>query len=178
MLSIFKKKYTQEQLINFYKNEIPNINNMFLTDMWNLSEKDKEAKHDYIQWMFPTKEKSDFNRRAPVLESIDIEVMKDSKMVMSNMRKSVYVFLDFLGFTLNEDNNICIQEEFETKSKNWLRPNNHNFKRISRLLTFLKLFGFDEIYNNFFDKLEELYKKYPEIIGEKSYNYWKITKEI
>jgi hypothetical protein len=94
------------------------------------------------------------------------------------MRKSICVFLDFLGFTLNDDNNICTQEEFETKSKNWLRPNNHNFKRISRLLTFLKLFGFGDIYNSFFKILKELYEKHPEIIGEKSYNYWKTTKEI
>ena len=148
---------------------------MYLRDMWCMSDRDKERKHDYIQWMLPTNQKSEFNRRAPVLSKNDIETLKADELVMKNMRKSVSVFLEFLGFRLADNDTVCLGNDFEYKVSNWLRPRNHNYKRITRLLRFLKLFEFDVTARSLMVLLESLYQGNKEIIGETTYNYWKET---
>ena len=136
----WRKKYSVEELQKFYRNEMINTESMYLNDMWNLAPVDMEKQHDFIQWMFPTVEKSSYNKRAPVLSYYEIEILKHDTIVMQNFQKSIVVFLDFLGIELLKNQTVQLSKDFQYKSQNWLTPNNHNYKRITRLFTFLILF--------------------------------------
>ena len=169
----WNKRYDIDELKKFYRNELVNAESMYLSDMWHLSYKEMEVRHDYIQWLFPIDKKSNYNRKAPVLTVSDIEVLKEDAVIMDNFVKSVHIFLHFLGLELLADNTIRLSLHFESRKQNWLRPRNHNYKRVTRLLTFLILFGFDDIAENLMAVLDRLYEENKEKIGEVTYNYWK-----
>lgn len=177
-MRFWNRKYNIDELKRFYRNETINTESLYLSDMWNMSDISKERMHDYIQWMLPTNQKSEFNRRAPVLTKNDIEIMKTDNMIMSNHRKSVSVFLEFLGLVLSDDDTVQFGPKFEYKSMNWLKRKNHNYKRITRLLTFLRLFGFDNIAASLMNMLTGLYRGYKDEIGENTYSYWQEAMQI
>ena len=54
----------------------------------------------------------------------------------------------------------------------WLTPNNHNFKRITRILIFLNIFGMQEESNAFYRALYNLSLK-NENITKNVLSYWK-----
>jgi hypothetical protein len=169
----WNRKYNIEELKGFYRDELINSESLYLHDIWNFTDEELEEKHDYIQWLLPIDGKSHFNRKAPVLTSSDIAILKSDSIVMQNLIKGIRIFLDFLGLELTEDDNIRLSSDFESKKKNWLKPRNHNYKRISRLLIFCKLFGFTEISIKLMIVLTELYNNNKEAIGEETYRYWK-----
>ena len=168
----WKRKYNTDELQRFYRNEIVNTESMLLSDMWAMTQEEQEKVHNYIQWLLPTDQNSDFNRRAPVLTKNDIDKLKSDFVVMDNLLKNVHSFLDFLGLDLLDDNNIQRKNDFEQRSEHWLRPRNHNYKRITRCLTFLRLFGFHDVADNLMMCLDELYRDYPDAIGQATYQYW------
>lgn len=177
-MRFWNRKYNIEELQKFYRNEIINTESMYLSDMWNMSDISKERIHDYIQWMLPTNQKSEFNRRAPVLSKSDIDTMKADDIIMKNHRKSAFAFLEFLGLDLLDDDTVQLSAKFEYKSMNWFKRKNHNYKRITRLLIFLRLFGFNNIAANLMNTLTELYRDYKETIGENTYSYWQEAMQI
>lgn len=168
----WRKKYSVEELQKFYRNEMINTESIYLNDMWNLSPVDMEKKHDFIQWMFPTMEQSFYNKKAPVLSYYELEVLKHDSVVMQNFQKSIAVFLDFLGIELLSNQRVRLGKDFEYKSQNWLTPRNHNYKRITRLLTFLRLFEFDTIADNLMELLNVLYNQNRNVISIDTYTFW------
>ena len=160
-------------LLAFYRDEIPNNKGVFLHDIWSYSDKQLESKHKYIQWMFPTDQKSLFNRAAPVLRQPEIILLKNDTIVMKNFRTSLIKIFKFYGLSLLSDDSIIISIDFNLKAKNWITPNNHNYKRISRILRFLTLFRFDKIKRELIVTLEEIYREHENAIGEETYQIWK-----
>ena len=169
----FKKKYDIDYLVKFYRNEVPNCNGLYLGNLWCFSDAELEKTHDYIQWLFPLMEKSRYNSNAPVLDIVQIMAINRDEICRENMRMSIEVFLEFLGMSLTDNDEIYFNADFLIKKENWLTKKNHNFKRITRLMTFLKLFEFNDIANALMWALDKIYKENEKIIGEKSYKYWK-----
>lgn len=172
MFNFWHRTYNIDELKKFYRNELINTESMYLRDMWCMSYRRMEKVHNYIQWMFPINEKSNYNKKAPVLTSSDIEVLKADDKIMNNFRKSIIYFLDFLGMNLNTNDEINLNEDFLIKSQNWLTKDNHNYKRITRLLIFLRLFEFNDIAHELMCLLTRIYEENKDVIGEATYNYW------
>src|SRR5579872_7345983 len=59
-----------------------------------------EAVHDFIQWMFPLREYSNFNRDAPVLDDDAISQFQVSSELRSRLRLSFIRMLKFYGFEM------------------------------------------------------------------------------
>lgn len=161
-------------LLKFYKNEAKNNRGVALEDIWSYSDVQLERKHNYVQWLFPTDDKSSFNWSSPVLSREDVEMLRNDEAAMRNFRKSLEIMMKFYGFELS-DNSVVFADDFETKAKNWITPNNHNYKCISRILRFLTIFEFCDIKKSFVEILDGVYEKFGERIGEKSYRIWKIV---
>lgn len=159
-------------LLKFYRNETKNNRGVALADIWNYNDTKLEKNHHFIQWLFPTDQKSKFNWSAPVLCESDIRLLKDDDIVMKNLRCSLVFFLQFYGLILFDDNSIAFADDFEQKANNWVSPNNHNYKRISRILRFLEIFEFDDIKDQFVQSLNLIYNNYQDLIGERTYNIW------
>jgi hypothetical protein len=91
----------------------------------NWSDDKWEVAHDFIQWLFPLKEPSNFNPDAPLLTDEDVSVFQADESLKEAMVFSVHRFLRFLGLhrmSLNggvgfvpnlfpEDNSLSISKE-------------------------------------------------------------------
>lgn len=145
----------------------------FLPDIWEYSDYQLEYKHDYIQLMFPIDTVSFANRKAPTVTKEDILSHKeDIPRIQENMRKSLVTMLAFYGLKFDEGGSkITVDDDFEEREKVWIRPRNHNYLRITRILKSLHLFGLTEEAKAFLFTLVELSAKYPSM-RESCAEYW------
>lgn len=139
-------------------------------EVLNYSDVQLENNHKYIQYVFPLKERSLYNIQAPVLTDKEIEWIKSSKGVVArvNMVTMLRKMLQFYGFTSDFEK----AEDYEQRSKNWITPYNHNYKRITRILKCLRLCDLDYFASQFYNLLCTIYMENQEIIGETSFQYW------
>jgi hypothetical protein len=83
--------------------------------------------------------------------------------------------LAFYGLELSEGR-VRRAASFGQKSANWLRPNNHNHLRITRILKCLRLLGREEESRAFFDCLADIYaserRKPRPAITERTFEFW------
>ena len=98
-----------------------------------------EACHDYVQWLFPLQEPSNFNPDAPLLTTEDIELFQRVPLLRENFERSIEKMLYFLGFQEDEDG-FYLANSFNKQKYTWFEFN-HNALRITRFLTSMTLLG-------------------------------------
>jgi len=120
----------EKRLINFWNNcgEPYFLDEIQFWDdsMW-------EERHDFIQWIFPTKKISNYNLEAPVLDDTTITYLKQLPAFNMNLTLLVNRFKMFL-----------------TKNSQFVSPN-HNWLRISRVIDCLSIFGLYDVMFWFYD---------------------------
>lgn len=185
-------QYEAGRIVAFYKSEIPDSSNRKIEDIWKMNFEELENTHNYIQWLFPLREKSSFNPTAPILNNQVIEYMQKDKAVQEALLKSLTVMLNFYGLALEHQNmvsgsagsktsaNSGLSKQvkvkkagnFDNRRRVWLTPFNHNYLRISRILTCLKTLGLHNECKALFDCLENIYKENRQTIGQSTYSHW------
>lgn len=164
-------------LLDFYNGEpASDINGNFidftLEEIWQWPEYSLEACHEYIQWFFPTKEPSNFNPFAPILTDEDIQIWRANDELKEKLKTSTEVFLKFIGLILVEIDGCFLvnrASDFTDKKGFWTVPN-HNWLRITRMLTSLRLLGLEEIASKCYYALCKL--REDGYGGEESFRYW------
>lgn len=93
-----------------------------------------EECHDHIQWAFPSNIASMFNPTAPVVDLAEL-----SERITSNGLTNLFLlvgkYLTSLGFK-DVDGNWTFCPD-SPRVEYWISPDNHNYRRISRLLNLL-----------------------------------------
>ncbi len=56
-------------LIRFFRNEVPDFEGRMFEDILKYTSDDIEYQHNYIQWIFPTKEMNQYNFKAPTIDN-------------------------------------------------------------------------------------------------------------
>lgn len=130
-----------------------------------------ERKHDYIQWIFPLTEKSNYNRNAPILTPSDIEILKNKEVFRNNMIDMLNIMLAFYGLK-NFGDYIDKGSNFTKRKWNWINlfGVNHNYLRLTRIIKSLYLFGFTKQAKNLQSCLLKLSKEYH--FPHKTIKYW------
>ena len=128
-----------------------------------------EGGHDYIQWVFPTQQPSNFNPDAPLLSEDDIKIFKADPELQERLELSFARFLAFVGLKY-ENGEVKKADDFETKRAVW-RTANHNWLRITRVLTSLRLLGKQKLAEAFYDYLKWLFGVGIGISGN-TFGYW------
>ena len=163
-------------LYQFYRGQSTDSEGRTIQQIWDFDLTKKEIEHGYIQWLFPTTAPSDYYKDAPLLTKEDILAFKNDPIVRKNLKKSFEVMLNFYGFEFREDlGQIQRASSFHERKKIWLTPDNHNYKRITRILDCLHTLGFEEEAKAFFFALAELNQDYGNLIvtqGKSSFPYW------
>ncbi|MDR1389233.1 MAG: hypothetical protein LBJ31_04590 [Treponema sp.] len=165
-----------KNIVDFYSGISTDTEGRTIHDIFKFNYEQLETIHDYIQWLFPLKEKSNFNDNAPLLTSGDIQVFRSDDVIKANVNKALRMMLDFYGFNMaTNDANIKIakNENYEERAKNWITPFNHNYLRITRILKFLTLAGMKNYAAAFFGALENVYTGNKKTIGRTTFAYWK-----
>lgn len=164
-----------------------------IVNNWN--DEQWESCHDFIQWVFPLKEASNFNADAPLLTDEDIAIFKTDIVLQQAVFWSFRRFLKFLGLTcsfdidgqklvtskiefpkntddLQQQGNLT-HDEIINKLKVWSKPN-HNWLRITRCLMSLRLLGHEEASASFYDALCKIYDENSGVTQD-TFEYWTAT---
>jgi Opioid growth factor receptor (OGFr) conserved region len=131
-------------ILDFYRGE-PLPNGRCLVDIWDWSFDQLEHMHDYIQWMFPLNTPSAANPDAPLLSEETTRAFEWDDVLRDRLQKSLAVMLRFYGLerlVLPDGKIIVIRAvTFSERRGVWLRPNNHNHLRLTRIIRSLRLLG-------------------------------------
>lgn len=154
---------TIEPIVDFYLDANPLRDDLGFTfkDVMQFTDEQLETQHDYIQWMFPIREASQFNPYAPLVTNHTILLFRELDILRDRMFES-YEKMKSFYFTRG-------------RCWDWVTPNNHNFLRITRIIKSLKLFGLEQQAHDFYAWCQVVIKHtdYIKIIGEETQKYWK-----
>lgn len=160
------------RLVNFYRGEATDSEGRFLKDLWDWADDELEAVHDFIQWMFPLPEPSQFNPDAPLLSEEDIAAFRSDPLLQTNLRKSFERFLAFLGLLLTANGQVVDSPNLMARARDiWSYPN-HNWLRITRVLRSLRLLGLEAEALAFYDRLKTFFDHRKFAITTDTFQYW------
>lgn len=160
------------QLLDFYRGDRTDTEGRLLKDIWNWDDDDLESVHDYIQWLFPLTEPSQFNPNSPLLTGTDIAAFKCEPLLESNLKMSFERILRFLGFQMTADGKVVEADSFSTRIPDvWAIPN-HNWLRISRILRSLTVLGLESQAQALYEKLSTIYQRRKFPIPVNTFQYW------
>lgn len=167
----------QDILVQFYLGLSPDAHGRKIEDIWQWAHDRLEYTHDYIQWLFPMVEKSNFNRNAPTLNPATIETFRKTPELKQRLHRSLLLMLDFYGLKLEakppQSIKIIRGENYQQRKKNWVDWRDHNYLRLTRILTSLRLLGLENEAKALFQCLDEIYQEEKDKIGSETYRYWK-----
>lgn len=144
-------------IADYYLQKVPDHAGRYLVDIWGQSDEYLEKSHDYIQWMFPNREPSPVNPKAPILTDEVVEEFKSDSHLISQVRTSLNRMIRF--FEMDEENPW------------WCTKNNHNYLRCTRIINTLREFGMVAELAEFYDKLLTIADN-NEVINGITLSYW------
>jgi hypothetical protein len=149
-----------DAILKFYSGSGPDHRGRYLRDIQSWSDDNLEYVHDYIQWLFPTFERSAFQPNSPVLSPHVVSAFLDDSRLQEQLRTSFRRLLKFYGFSLNcsSEVSVTISDGLQSNSAIWLTATNHNFMRITRILKSLTSLGLRKEAKAFLSSLEALYE--------------------
>ena len=142
-------------LITFLKDQEPDFNVRFLSDIWNFRDIDIERNHDFIQILFPLEIRSNNTSHHYYIDSPELlsDLINDD-LVKENIIKSSKWFLKFLS-----------------RNEHWRKSQDHNHLRITRIIKCLRLIVSDEEADNFYDEVLEILGN-NNLINKKTLEFW------
>jgi len=98
-----------------------------------------EHLHDFIQWVFPNERRSDFNPDAPTLTPELISLWASDPVLGDNFNLAFARWLRFVGLERTASQGFRFTDGASSVNRSvWAFPN-HNWLRITRVLTCLRL---------------------------------------
>jgi len=158
------------RLLDFYHGTGTDTEGRTLADIWAYSDHELEMIHDFIQWLFPLKELSRYNRDAPILSDAEIAEFRADPRLVENLQRSFDVFLAFVGLRY-EGGSVAKATDFDEKADVWQYPN-HNWLRVTRILTSTRLLGLEAPSRAFFEFLKALRDSGQSAITADTFRYW------
>lgn len=159
------------ELIEFYRGNGTDNTGRTLEQILAYGDDDMELVHDFIQWLFPLREASRFNRHAPLLSERDVATFRTDAALRANLLRSLDRFLGFLGLERKSDR-IEPGPGYAARSEVLTTPN-HNWLRITRVLHCLRLLGLEEEGRRLLDCLENLQAAGKADVAPDTFRYWR-----
>ena len=100
--------------------------------------------HDYIQWVFPTRQPSGVNPFAPVVTDATAKAFADDPSLRERLRAALDRMLSFYGLRRAVDRIEIDPARFRSRAPTWLHAGNHNHLRLTRIIDSLAQLGLEE----------------------------------
>ena len=163
-------------IVSFYLRQGGGPRGLTFDRVLQLSDQDLERRHDYIQWIFPTFQRSEAVPESPTLSVEDALELRASPEARQRAMQALVRMLTFYGMALEDDPEeptIGLSSElFRRRRQFWLTPGNHNYRRITRMLTSLQILGCALYAKALFDCLEVCYRECGGMIGPQAMGHW------
>lgn len=114
-----------------------------------------EQGHDFIQWLFPLRERSGANPNAPVLTDDEVEEIRESPAAQASLAAGT----DRLAV-------------FYQRNGHWLTASDHNHLRITRIIKSLRLLRGDELADAFRTFILARAEEAGSPIGKPTLGFW------
>jgi hypothetical protein len=153
----FKSDY--ERLIDFYVNGKANDHGVTLKAIQEYTASALEKNHKYIDWLFPTS-RGGTDKTAPLITEQNYPYLAAHEQFRNALLLSFKgVMLPFYGLDYDEEcARVSEGVNYAQRAPNLIRPDNHNFLRLTRIIECLRLFEFQAEADALYDWLiEELY---------------------
>jgi len=146
------------RLVCYYSGEATDDKGRYLAEMLEWTDEQLELVHDFIQWMFPLRERG-FNMSVPLLDRASISEFRSRPELQHNLRISLLRMLKFYGLEMHQGQDVTIgaSPNFKDRAQNWLSPGNHNHLRITRIIKSLRVLGLEQEAEAFFKCLAKIY---------------------
>lgn len=140
--------------VRFYKNQLKTPSGKSYSDVLKFTDVQLEAAHNYIQFLFPISRRSAAQPHTSIkMFSQDAAAFKKDPVLKARAVAALQKMMHFYGFR----DAACLKE----RTKMWVTPGNHNFARITRILTSLRLMGCESEALGFFCLLRVVYEESP-----------------
>src|SRR5215471_1508362 len=160
------------RLLDFYRGTATDSEGRWLRDLWQWNDDELEVVHDFIQWMFPLPEPSQFNPDAPLLTEEDIGAFRTDKMLRLHLQQSFGRIISFLGLEEHGDGRISEGPKFRARAADvWTTPN-HNWLRITRILRSMTLLGLAPEAQALYACLSSFHQSRRFPIPDSTFSYW------
>jgi hypothetical protein len=168
----------KSKMIGFYQGKYRHPGtNKTIDEMWKWDDNHLEGIHGYLTWWFPTKKQAVSAEWDPITDE-EIKQFKDDPELRKRYLKSFYRILAFYGFEINIASNplkLKRADNYEERKAIWVTPENHNYRRISRILQSLVLLGFTDAANMLLQALMDTYFENKKVIGATTYDFWTLS---
>lgn len=163
------------KIVDFYLGKCGNQANETLDQILSYSDRQLEKGHTHIQWLFPLDEPSLAVASSPIISKEEIEIFRNSPGLITKVRSSLDRMMGFYGLRVEQHGRfLCARnDDFEAKIEDWLTPRNHNYKRLTRIMRCLNLFGMKEITESIQMELLKIATEYPTNVGPTTVAFWK-----
>ncbi|VTT99319.1 opioid growth factor receptor conserved region : Opioid growth factor receptor (OGFr) conserved region OS=Nostoc punctiforme (strain ATCC 29133 / PCC 73102) GN=Npun_F4273 PE=4 SV=1: OGFr_N [Gemmataceae bacterium] len=131
-------KPTDEEFLAFYRGEAHNLRGHSFQAVLDWPDDTWEQVHDFIQWVFPNDKPSAYNPTAPLLTPAIIAGWPSDPLLSANLDAAFARWLRFVSVERDPSGAFCFAESPNLGV--WAHPN-HNWLRITRVLTCLRLLG-------------------------------------
>ena len=167
-----------QEIVRFYGGTGTDDRGRSLAEVQEWPDSSLESVHDFIQWLFPLRERSGVNPRAPILDEEIIAQFRASRELQKNLMLSFVRMLRFYGLEVRHKPRLRIVQGsiFQERAREWMSPGNHNYLRITRILKSLSSLGLEEEARKFFECLSDIYDQQDKrnvLISPETFQYWK-----
>ena len=139
----------------FLLNKSADHRGRLLEDIYNFSDNEIEGTHDFIQIIFPLAEPSYWSSNKYFIETQkEIDNLSRNKNVKNSILKSASWYIAFLK-----------------RNNHWKHSNNHNLKRITRMIKSVRLIAGDTDADKVKKEIMNI-ENIERLIGQKSFQYW------
>jgi Opioid growth factor receptor (OGFr) conserved region. len=140
------------------------------------TDRELEDTHDYIQWLFPLATPSGVMPDAPLVDDTCRNAFRQDAALRGTLRGALARMLAFYGLAIagSEDAPIIVESpSFLARAAEWLTPHNHNFLRLTRIMSSLALLGEPKFARALQAALERIYARHARTIGPVTIAYWR-----
>jgi hypothetical protein len=159
------------RIIAFFSSAAPDDQGRFLDQMLRFDDQALEATHDFIQWLFPLRERSGANPSAPRLDDEAVAAFRSRPELQAAQRRAFERMLSFYGLQSIADR-IEPSATFVERSQ-WLSPGNHNHLRLTRILMSLRTLGLEREARALLECLLVIAATQQHAISETTLRYWR-----
>lgn len=166
---------SRSSLVDFYSGTGRDFAGRSIDDIWRMSLDELEYTHDYIQWLFPLRERSGVQPDAPVLDDAIIAAFAAANL-HERIERSARVMARFYGFEISEDVGAFTLRwsgDFDERRRTWLTRGNHNFLRLTRIMKSLATLGHGALAVAWLAALESIFTENSDVIGRTTLDYWR-----